>query len=97
MPQLEGLATKNAQLCTRGLWEKKEKTNLKKKRIFISNKNTSNDLFPTSSMFFVPETDSETRSQRQEAHLGGNSGNTDKAMGSEEEENKEHMFNNFLL
>ena len=25
MPQLEGLTTKKAQLCTGGLWEKKEK------------------------------------------------------------------------
>ena len=33
MPQLEGLTTKNTQLCTRGLWEEKGKTkSLKQKR-----------------------------------------------------------------
>ena len=30
MPQLEGPTTKNIQLCTEGIWEKKEKQNLRK-------------------------------------------------------------------
>ena len=32
MPQLEGLTTKNIQLCTRGLWGEKGKTKIFKKK-----------------------------------------------------------------
>ena len=34
MPQLEGPTTKNTQLCTRGLWEKRKEKIFKKKRIY---------------------------------------------------------------
>ena len=39
MPQLEGLTTKNTQLCTRGLWGEKGKKikSLKKKRCILKN------------------------------------------------------------
>ena len=32
MPQLEGPTTKNTQLCTRGLWEEKEKIKILKNK-----------------------------------------------------------------
>lgn len=49
----------------------------------------------------VPEIDSETRIQKQEAHLGGNPREHLKKVwkrdSEEEEENKEYIFNSFLL